>query len=304
MIEENIAVTVIVLTYNNYAGICDTVHSILMQDYPEIEIIISDDGTPNGSVEQIWKVIGNLTEENKQRINIIYQTENLGTVAHANKVASISRGMYIKFLPPGDRFCSYRSLSTLVETMKVTKTHIVTSPALVQNSITGKVVYQFPNKYRLKKMVNHSPQDVFETIARANIISAVGTIYHKEFFKDGGFDCSYKFLDDWPTWLRTLRENKTIGVLNIPTVYYAMDGISNKSGTAFESKLLHDDMLLCYEKEIIPYQNEMGLITRWFIGYYYGKLLGRNDILFKFYYGPILVFYNVKKFLKKLMFTK
>lgn len=40
-------VSVIVLSYKNIKGIYDTVDSILKQDYDNIEIVISDDGTPN-----------------------------------------------------------------------------------------------------------------------------------------------------------------------------------------------------------------------------------------------------------------
>ena len=45
-------VAVIVLSYKNVKGIYDTLDSVLSQDYENIEIIISDDATPNFCEEE------------------------------------------------------------------------------------------------------------------------------------------------------------------------------------------------------------------------------------------------------------
>ena len=303
MIDNNTLVTVIVLIYKNYSNIRNTVHSILVQDYLNLEIIISDDATPGGSEDNIWSELGDLSENQKQRIKVIIQPVNLGIVAHANKIASISKGKYLKFIPPGDRFCYVHALHDLVEAMERSNAQVVTSPALVQNIITGQVAYQFPPKYQLQKLIGTSNKDIFEILARANIISAVGTIYSREFFDYGGFDCSYRYLDDWPTWLRMSRENNKIGILCTPTVYYSVEGISNQFGNAFESELLHKDLLLCYEKEILPYQSRLNMLTRYIVNYYYGILLGKRNILFRIQYIPMNLYYEIKKYIKRLVVT-
>lgn len=44
-------ISLIVLTYRFFSGIYNTLDSIFEQDYPSIELIISDDGSPDSDEE-------------------------------------------------------------------------------------------------------------------------------------------------------------------------------------------------------------------------------------------------------------
>jgi len=50
-------VTVKILTYNNFDYLEQTIESVFSQDYPNIELIVSDDGSLNYDLEYIEKLI-------------------------------------------------------------------------------------------------------------------------------------------------------------------------------------------------------------------------------------------------------
>ena len=72
-------VTVEMLTYKKFDYLEASLNSVFAQDYPNIEIIISDDGSPNFYKEYIENIINKKTN-NIKNVQIIHHEVNLGTV--------------------------------------------------------------------------------------------------------------------------------------------------------------------------------------------------------------------------------
>lgn len=306
--ENNIAerklplVSLIILTYRNTDQIEDTLQTILSQDYPSKEIIISDDASETflNTVEQ--EQIQLQCNERNIPITFVRNQINLGTVGHSNAVAAKCNGEYIKFLPPGDGFSDEKALSRLVAFALKHDTKIITSPSYVCKGSFQNICYEYPSRRNCNSLINNDPEKLFQKIAAKNFISAIGTIYRRDFFEDGGYDCSYRYLDDWPTWLREYRAGRRIPCMNHPTVYYSIGGISSSGGNAFDSNLLRNDLKICYEKEILPYKNRISLFYRWMIRYYYHLLSRKKTIGFYILYSPFCLLDWMKKKIKKNVF--
>lgn len=97
---EQPLVSFLVLTYNQESFVEDAIKGALSQDYPNIEIIISDDCSLDRTPDVIEKSIGNKTGE----CTIIYNhnEKNLGLVGNLNKALSLSHGEYIIFAAGDD----------------------------------------------------------------------------------------------------------------------------------------------------------------------------------------------------------
>lgn len=293
--------SVVILTYQNFDGLWQTLETVARQRYGDLEVLISDDSSasfPQAELEQ-WQ-----RDHPWLRTALRRGTANAGTVRHANLAAACCSGTYIKFLPPGDGFRSEDAMEKLVERAQATRARILTSPSLVYVGDYQNVKYAFPSRHRTCLLMGLPPERLFSVLARANIISAVGTLFHRSFFEAGGFDEAYRYLDDWPTWLSALRRGERIEVLDTPTVYYGLDGVSNRRGTAFRSELLREDLIRCYEKEIFPYQSRLSPLTRWFANYHYGELTGRESAACGLGYFPVKLYCQLKGWVKGLVTSK
>lgn len=95
--SNNPLVSICIPCYNAALYINKTIESIIKQTYPNIEIIIVDDGSTDNSVLVILKQI----ETSHISINLIKQ-ENKGQCYAANVAFKSAKGEYIKFLDADD----------------------------------------------------------------------------------------------------------------------------------------------------------------------------------------------------------
>ena len=270
--DTTASVSVLIVSYGNYSGLEYTVKSVLKQSYPIREIILSDDG----SKKPFPKHILGLFKVAPCEVIIREGTTNLGTTAHLNYIANMSHGTYLKFLAAGDAFASENSLKELVTFAQQWNTAVISSNTEVCSQNLKKKYYEFPGLARGSNLKCSGDQQ-FRILAKSNIISAVGTLFHRDFFEEqGGFDESYRLLEDWPTWLRLSKKGDAIPFLDCVTCLQALGGVSTRKCDAYQSEVLRTDMIRCYEQEILPEISRFKKIEQRKIRYRYEELTGRN----------------------------
>lgn len=112
MLSDPPLVTFAVLTFNQERFIKEAVSSALQQDYPNLEIIISDDCSTDATFERA------LLEVNKfgqSRIPILTRNnENIGLISHVNKINQMAKGELI-IVAAGDDISFPNRASRIVE---------------------------------------------------------------------------------------------------------------------------------------------------------------------------------------------
>jgi glycosyltransferase involved in cell wall biosynthesis len=101
-LTKNPLVSVIIPTYNQARLLKRTVESVLNQTYPNIEVVVVDDGSTDGTSEVIDNIIKDLRFKNKKIIYI--RQENKGGTSARNTGFMASKGEYINFLDHDDLF--------------------------------------------------------------------------------------------------------------------------------------------------------------------------------------------------------
>lgn len=83
-------VSVIIVNWNGKDATLDCIESLLRQDYPELEIIVSDNGSTDGSLE--------IFRKDYPQVRLVENGENLGFGSAVNKGIEIAKGDYFLFL--------------------------------------------------------------------------------------------------------------------------------------------------------------------------------------------------------------
>lgn len=303
-------ITVIVLCYENQEYIIQTLESIFMQKGILIQLIISDDCSTKFDKEKIEKYILKNKPDFIIDFYVISNKSNLGTVVHANKIVELSNCEFVKFLSCGDAFYNSESLFLLKTFAETYKENVVISKSVVCSRNLSKELYLFPNEKQCAKLYRLSPNELFEILLESNIISAIGSIFRREFFIEGGFDETYRYLEDFPLWLSLSRRGIKIPFFNEITVKYGVGGSSSKFGNAYDSGILKNDLILCYEKEILPYIKKNSFFKLKLIMYKYKKIKEYNNynvlkkMIFKLQFLYLEIYFFIKKVVKGIIINE
>lgn len=100
-------ISVVTVTYNSAATLEETMLSVLNQTYDNIEYIIIDGGSTDGTVDIIKKYA--------ERIAYWISEPDTGIYDAMNKGISVATGDYINFMNSGDEFASNETISLVLK---------------------------------------------------------------------------------------------------------------------------------------------------------------------------------------------
>lgn len=218
-------VTVYILIYKDMKRIPDLLKSIVNQTYNNIELLISDDGSPNISYEDLETAI----EPYKFRFkNIIINKneKNKGTVQHLNGIIPKMNGDILCGIAADDLFYDFDVISSVVDFFKKNQDiDIVTSRRFDE----GDKVEQ-PIK-KVQKIIKDDFQSYQKIMFRATpLISGAGTFFRKGFWdKYGYYPEEFKLVEDASLFTKLIAQGIKIGFLDKVTILHGAGGVSDKN---------------------------------------------------------------------------
>lgn len=204
-------VSIIIPCYNSASYISECIQSVLNQDYPNIEVIIVDDGSSDESINIIKKF---------PNIKLISQ-KNSGACVARNNGLQISQGYFIKFLDSDD-YLEPGIIRRQVELSLKLKDHYI---------VYGDYYRLTHHKTIYEK--NFLERDNQTALLILNDI-LIATPLHKKWMltKIGGFDERFKSGQEWNLHIRLANEGFIFYHHNQATFYYRIHDseqrISNK----------------------------------------------------------------------------
>lgn len=139
-------VSIITASYNRVSTIRDTIESVLEQDYPDIEYIIVDGASNDGTLDVI--------NEYHPRISTIISEPDSGMYEAINKGISISTGDVVGLLHSDDILYAKDTITRIVERIQTTGADFLYGDGLfVDAENTNKVIRNWiAGNYRLWKV--------------------------------------------------------------------------------------------------------------------------------------------------------
>ncbi len=234
---ENPLVSIIVITYNSSKYVLETLESAKAQTYQNIELIISDDGSKDNTVElcEKWLVANKDRFVNSQIITV---EKNTGIPANCNRGVKASKGEWIKLVAGDDILLEDCITSNLYFCLK-NRFDICYSNIIYFNGITDLINYPH-NDERFFKIFN-SKNCSEKLLAYAQyplFLNIPSLFYSKNLFEvNQGFDDTIILLEDQPFIIKTLRNCYDIGYLDVNTVKYRKEQISTVGNPYFFENL-------------------------------------------------------------------
>lgn len=252
--------SIIVLEYNNQEYIYDALDSIFTQDYPNIQLIVSDDCSINYDGNKLNQYISEHKSKNITNVIINHNEKNLGTVKHLEVMREQCYGDYIMSIAADDALYSDNAISSLMSVFKDNKLEVVTSQVGMYDERLDVMKGTFTSKSDAAIINSGNSQILFSELCSRCFIAASGTVYKKDVFtKLGILSDKYFIIEDWTTHLRLARNNVTIKFIDKITVKHRDGGVSH--GNSRSSKYVYrkycEDYVSAFNNEILPYKNEI-----------------------------------------------
>lgn len=204
--EDSPLVTVYIPTYNRINLLRRAVESVLNQDYHNIELIVVDDGSSDGTVDYLEA----LASKN-DRVRYFANEKNSGACVSRNRAIFAAKGKFITGLDDDDYFLPDR-ISSFLATWKTKRAEAI---ALFSNSYFVKANGRKLVSKRMKLVTRDS---LFEMNQIGNQIF-LPTVLMQAI---GGFDESLPSWQDYDCWFRVFQHPDEVIEL-APTATYVAD---------------------------------------------------------------------------------
>lgn len=219
-------VTVIVATYNSAQFVLETLESVRGQTYINIELIVSDDGSTDDTVQVVNNWLN--SDQNRDRFvraEMITVPINTGISANCNRAIAAARAAWIKLIAGDDILLPY----CIEDNMK-----------FVTNKDDAKIVFSrvrnFKDTFDQSNYIDTQPeefpmnimapdlstQDQLKLLLVSDRIKFSPSYF---FFKEavisvGGYDERNRLVEDYPMWLKLSRAGYKFHFMDLPTVGY------------------------------------------------------------------------------------
>lgn len=203
--EQDIMYSIIVVCLNSGQRLYETLDSILRQTYQNLEVIIKDGGSSDGSVEKIAQ------QYPDERVHVYTKKDN-GIYDAMNQAVKLAKGAYFLFLNTGD--------SLYDETVLDKITHEI--QGLERKNKKTDIIYGNMYHKALDTIIYASPE-INDFTCYRNVPCHQTCFYQRALFDERGYRAVYNVRADYEHFLWCYYERKAM-ITYVPVVIAAYEG--------------------------------------------------------------------------------
>ncbi|PLY04733.1 MAG: glycosyltransferase [Arcobacter sp.] len=255
-------ISIITISYNEKNNIENTINSVINQTYKNIEFIIIDGKSTDGTVDIINKY--------KEQISLFISEKDKGIYDAMNKANDLASGDYIIFLNSGDSFSS----KTIVQEI------IANTESFNYTLITGrtKIYYEKENLNLI------SPPSNIILDNNTKTYSHQSTFIHKKIYKFYNYNLNYKISADKEYWYKIKNtDNFNIKFHDLNIASFELGGVSNNHKNAINRRI--EDIFIEYTYDKVTLNKFIIFFCTTILSYF----LTKNE---KFYFKKIYPLIN------------
>lgn len=202
-------ISIITVVYNGEKYLEETIQSVMNQTYDNVEYIIIDGGSSDGTLDIIKKY--------EDKIDY-WVSERDGGISDAfNKGVKVSKGDYVNFQGDGDGFYAPNTLEKVFESIDQ-KEDIFISAKIQRIDENGEEIYISKHIEKFNK----------KSLLFRMSLPHQGLFTHKSYFeKYGLFDVNNTFCMDYEHLLRSYKEFPKVVTKDMVVARWRADGLGN-----------------------------------------------------------------------------
>lgn len=271
-------VSCIVICYKKFEYLFGAIRSVLIQNYPRIELLVSDDASPDFEHyrEKITRFVQQNAGDNLESFYLNHHAENQGIVRNINSMLRRARGDYFFTLAGDDEFYDETVFQRIIDRFRETGTDYLSCSRLWcdENLVPQRVVPTLENLKKIRRLDTAQKQfRSFAVFDFYNIASGSAMYYNRAHLERMGYlDEAYRQWEDGPRLAAyTKAGNLFVPAHDIISIRYRGSGISNVApGSSKEKTMLGEDHLRYIANVLIPNQRGTNLRRRRYWMFWYG----------------------------------
>lgn len=233
-------VSIIIISYNSEDTIVETLESVKNQKYKNYEVIISDDGSTDNTIEKVkeW-----YNRNNKVDCKILANKVNKGVVKNINRGLKKAKGEWIKLIAADDILLP-NCLENNIEFVRKNK-HI--NICFSKAKTFGKIEKIIPDEKEVKKFKLSSKKQ-YEKLKWSNFVASPTCFINRKIFeKYGFFDERIPMMEDLPYWIMLTSKGEKLYFLDKITVGYRIRESLSNNEIRIVNKSLFSTVKLYYK---------------------------------------------------------
>ena len=299
----NPLVSVIISTYNSSSYILETLESVLVQTWNELELIITDDNSKDDTLDKcrIWI---NENGHRFSRVEIISSDKNTGVSANANRGLKSAKGDWIKFLGADDTLES----RCIEDNMEWIGLH-------PEVKVLFSRIRNFSDTFSPSNMIDtvpdvpYNPEGIlapyrdatsqYRMLLTSDRIHFTPSVFiNREVLASvGGFNEDFRMFEDYPLWLELTRNGYKLYFMEKVTVNYRRhSGAINNMAINYLIKpnyFKSESFRRVYTYPYLPWDIRLNLIFHWYaVQIFRIDGLNRNKMMNKLLMKLLTVYLN------------
>lgn len=219
-----VTISIITVVFNGVKDIEETINSVLSQTYSNVEYILIDGGSTDGTLEVIHKYQNKISRWISERDQGIYDAMNKGV--------SLAQGDWVNFMNCGDRFASPDILETLAK-LDLNNYDLIYGDAIMEYNSFSRLYPKYPLRQIWKEMPFCHQALFMKTVL----------------LKENPFNLNYKLSADYDFIYKSVISNRKFLFVDKVICYFSYkEGAS--VGNPLKSILERKSIALSYEFKI------------------------------------------------------
>jgi len=252
-LKELPLITVITLSYKS-VYLYDAINSVLSQNYPFIQYIISDDGTEGFNKESLLHYIDENNKGNICEVLVLHNETNMGIVANYNRALRAAKGKYIFPLAADDKYVNESVLYRWTTAFSQVDAPVMCAYCDNYDETMNTFLGRWPRPDHARLLQEGDTSKIYHVMERVKIIPGASMARTLESLQTlGFFDETYFLLEDYPFLMKMLRKGVKIAFWPHSAVMRRGGGVSDGNK---RHPLLDRDMELFYEREVYRFSSD------------------------------------------------